>query len=193
MASLGVYARRAVLLAGLLAPKAGSLPGRDFLIEEGKVGNLSVGMRVSTIVKLYPRWAVQGGFVYSEGIPAPVIEIRLTRGQKEPSLTIGLDETKDRRFTIARGIDVLDRRFRTSSGIGPGSTITSLRTAIRDLTIESFEGHTILNSKTRQMSFEVEDDAPLYDKDGRLKLIGEIPGEIPVASVWVYNVAATLR
>jgi hypothetical protein len=180
------YAGGVALLVGVVAARAGSAPSRDFLIEPGKVGNLSVGMRVSAIVKLYPQWAVRGGFVYGEGIASPVIEIRLIRGQKDPSISIALDETTDHRFTIARGIDVLDPRFRTTSGIGPGSTVSNLRTAISDLTIGSLEGNTILNSKVMQMSFEIQDDALLYDEDGQFKLIVDIPGKIPVVSVWVY-------
>jgi hypothetical protein len=195
MPSLGGYASGVLILAGLFSVggRGGDAPKGDFLIEAGKVGSLFVGMRASDIVRLYPRWAINGGFVYGEGIAAPVIEIRLARGQKRPSLSIGLDETTDHRFTIARGIEVFDRRFRTKSGIGPGSMISEVSAAFGDLTIESFEGQTILNSKGMQMSFEIEDDASPYDKDGQFRRIGDIRGRIPVTSVWVYHIPAPPR
>jgi len=175
------------VLVGLLSSQAASPPGREFRIEAGRVGNLLVGMRASTVMKLYPSWAIQGAFVYGEGIAAPVLEVRLARDQKKPSLSIGLGETSDHRFTIVRGIDVLDPRFRTATGIGPGSPISDLRAAFRDLSIESFEDHTILNSKAMHMSFEIEYDSSLYEKDGQFKPIGALPADIPVISVWVYN------
>jgi hypothetical protein len=193
MASVGVYARGILLFAGLLAAEPGSIPSHDFLIEAGKVGNLTVGMRASEIVRLYPRWAINGAFAYPEGIAAPVIEIRLARGQKKPSLSIGVEETTDHRFTIVRGIEVLDRRFQTKSGIGLGSTISDLSSAFGDLTIESFEGQTILKSKRMQMSFEIEDNESLYDKDGQMKRIGDIPGKLTVVSIWVYQTSAVSR
>jgi hypothetical protein len=44
-----------------------------------------------------------------------------------------------------------------------------------------------------QMSFEIEDNESLYDKDGQMKRIGDIPGKLPVVSVWVYHTATMSR
>ena len=184
---------RSIRLAGIVAlfvVLVGSGAGAgtdDFLIQRGKVGRLSVGMLVTDIWKFYPRASIKGGFLYSEGIPGPVIEIRLPSGQKKPSLIVGLDETKDHRNTVVRGIDARDARFKTVMGIGPGSTIRSVRSVVGALTIESFEGGTILHSDELRMSFSLDsDEKGLYDSGGDLKAVAELPGEIQIQSVWVY-------
>jgi hypothetical protein len=139
----GGFSGKLALFAAFLAGSAvDATPTDDFRVQRSQVGKLSVGMLVSDVWKFYPRGMIKGGFMYPEGIPIPVIEIRLSRSQKEPSLEVGLAETKDHIHTIAKGINVLDRRFKTATGIGPGSTIALLRRVVHGLTIETFEQDT---------------------------------------------------
>jgi hypothetical protein len=155
----------------------------ELLLQRGKVGKLSVGMVVSDIWKLFPQDLLKGGFEYpEEGIPTPVIEIRLSRGQTEPSLTVWLGETGDHRRTIASGFKVRDRRFTTAAGIGPGMTIARLRNTVSGLTISSFEADTYLNSEDLRMSFNL--DVEAFESDlmnGTVfKPVPELPGDIPI-------------
>ncbi len=176
------------LLAAFLLSGTGSAANDELLLQRGKVGNLSVGMVVSDIWKLFPRDLLKGGFEYPEGIPTPVVEIRLSRGQAEASITVWLGETEDHRRTIASGFKVCDRRFKTAAGIGPGMTITQLRNTLSGLTISSFDADTYLNSEDLRMSFNL--DVEAFDSElmngTDFKPVPELPGEIPIQSIWVY-------
>lgn len=164
------------------------MPADGLLLQRGKVGRLSVGMLVSDIWKLFPRELLEGGFEYPEGIPTPVVAIRLSRDQREPSITVWLGETEDHRHTIARGFKVWDRRFTTAAGIGPETTIARLRNTVSGLTISSFEADTYLNSENLRMSFNLHVGAfgrELMNGAG-FKPVSELPGDIPIESVWIY-------
>jgi hypothetical protein len=80
---------------------------------------------------------------------------------------------------------VFDQRFRTRSGIGPESTVGELRTAIRDLRVETIDDHVLLNSKSMQMTFDI-DGSSVYDEEGKLRMIIDFPAATPVISVRVY-------
>lgn len=179
-----------LLLAGFSCGRVGAaVPNGDLLIQRERVGKLSVGMLAADVWKCYPRGEIRGGFVFPEGMAQPVVEIRLSPGQKEPSLVLTLDETRDHRHTVVKTIGVFDQRFRIKSGIGPGSTIARVRGGIEDLTIESFEGVTSLASQKLMMSFVLDlndaADQSLYDSNGEFKPVSALSGEIRIQSVWV--------
>lgn len=166
-------------------------PSPDFLIQPGRVGKLSMGMLITDIWKYYPKELIARGFVYPEGIPKPVIEIRILRGQKEPSICVRLDESADKRHTIAGSIQVLDPRFKTAQGVGPGSSLADVRKVIPDLESGSFEGVTAVHSDRFGLSFilavDVTSDYLYESPSGALKSAGKLPGNIRVGSVLVYR------
>jgi hypothetical protein len=184
--SRGLSAKVMIPVALLVAATCSAAQSDSLLVSPGKVGPLVVGMNAVDVWKVFPRRLIRGGFAYPEGIPTPVLEIRMSGDQKGPSLILNLDETADHRHTTIRSIGVLDVRFKMASGIGPGSLVGILRSFVAGLVLMNFEADTFLSSENLHMSFDVDGDDPrLWNAAGDFKSMSDLPAEIKVTSIWV--------
>ena len=98
-------------------------PGADsFLLDRGRAGRFVVGMSVDEVVRAVGLENVRLVATFPEGLFQPELQIRLPGYMKGPALSGPIREFPCKEFALW-GISVDDPRFRTSDGLGPGSTL----------------------------------------------------------------------
>jgi len=106
-------------------------------------------MKEADIYNIYPREITKKVDLQLEGMPTPAIQVFLTKGQTTPSLVIRLDGPRPG----VSGIEVRDARFKTSDGIGVGSSLGQLRKRKKKLFITDGEGAIVAVADDLGMSF----------------------------------------
>jgi hypothetical protein len=101
-------------------------PANQFLIAEGKVGPIEIGMPVDDVLQVYGRERVRLVDLNREGFFTPAIEITVPGSRVRASLIADISQTPCRVFAVTR-ISVRDSRFRTADGFGVGSTLAELQ------------------------------------------------------------------
>jgi len=97
----------------------------SFLVAPGVAGPFRNGMTVNDALAIAGSGRSKLVDLMSEGDFTPALEIRLDPEQKEPTLLASIWWTCSR-FSIY-GISIRDSRYRTSEGLGVGSTLGELR------------------------------------------------------------------
>jgi hypothetical protein len=98
-------------------------PGDDsFLLDRGRAGRFVLGMSVDEVVRAVGLENVRLVATFPEGLFQPELQITLPGYTKGPALSGPIREFPCREFALW-GISVDDPRFRTSDGLGPGSTL----------------------------------------------------------------------
>jgi hypothetical protein len=92
---------------------------KDFLITGQSLGRVKLGMRGEDIKKLYPAYEVKEVDLLLEGMAAPAIEVLLNNA------VVFVAELQDN--GIVYRISTRDKRFKTPTGIGVGSTFGDTR------------------------------------------------------------------
>jgi hypothetical protein len=112
-------------VAGLSVLRA-QAPANEFLISEGKVGRVDVGMPVDEVLQLYGRERVRIVDLNKEGQFSPAIEIDVPGSSVRAAMLADIREFPCRTFSVS-AISVRDPRFRTADGFGVGSTLAELQ------------------------------------------------------------------
>ncbi len=140
------------LFAVALNPATVQAQGTNLVLAPGRAGMLELGATVDEIYRLVGRERVRLVDVSAEGHFTPAIEIRLPGAKVAPSIVARIREVPCLEFAID-GISVLDPRFRTSEGIGAGSTVGELRHPY-DVRFSREERHSVIVPSLK-MSFAV--------------------------------------
>ena len=113
-----------ILILFLISPFAYAEEAKEFIINEDSVGGIKIGDSIDSIYTVYPEDKIRLENLkgYAEGQFCPGLEI--LNDKNEPSLDV-LITWKD--GWIIESIYVLDKRYKTKAGVGPGSTIGDLR------------------------------------------------------------------
>jgi hypothetical protein len=107
------------------APAAQTAPP-DVLLSMGKAGPIEVGMPVDDLYRAVGRSRVRLVDLFREGMFDPALEIRLAGASGPPSIVAPFREWPCLVASV-QGIFVHDPKFRTSEGLGVGSTLGQLR------------------------------------------------------------------
>lgn len=127
--AVGVVCRIVVLLTATLSvPSAFQQRSDEFLLAPGRAGRIEAGTSVDEIYQMFGRSNVSLVAEFPEGMFQPVLQIALPGASVKPAISIPIREWPCGEFS-PWGINVLDRRFRTSDGFGVGSLAGDLRRA----------------------------------------------------------------
>ena len=105
---------------------AGSQPAGEFTLATGYAGTIGVGTSVDHLYQQFGQQAVSPGEEFFAGRTYPVL--RAYAGQeKAPALTVYFALNKQTEDKIITAIRVFDDRYKTTQGIGVGTTLGELR------------------------------------------------------------------
>jgi hypothetical protein len=160
--------------------------GQDsFLLSKNKAGGIEIGMTIDALHTKYEPRLTKLTAQYPEGMFSPLLEIYLNGKLQnvEPSITVAIDKEN---AWIVGGIRVKDKRFKTSKGIGIGSTLGEIRKTYKVSWIDFGEGSLFANVEDLGISFEI-DFSKLSDEWYRTRNQSLIPDSARVVSINVYN------
>lgn len=100
-------------------------PDPAFLVEFGRAGAFTVDMTVDDALAIVGRENTKLSADYAEGMFGPQIEIRLPGFAKGPAITAPIGNMCG--YPSLAGLMVFDPRYKTSHGIGVGSTLADIR------------------------------------------------------------------
>ncbi|HUJ17135.1 MAG TPA: hypothetical protein VL197_04005 [Nitrospirota bacterium] len=122
-------------------------------IEEGKVGDIAIGMNISSLMKKYPA-GFNKTFIQSEGDQEPAYIYRFNNGK---SIILEVNEEKGRKDTnVIWLISVDDPYFKTNKGIGVGNTFTEVKKAYPNAAFSATQEESIgLNENGLWFSFDI--------------------------------------
>jgi len=120
----------AIVILVLLVPALWSAKtqenGDNFLLQNRQAGKLKIGMTVDELNTIYRLFTKRLVDIDREGFFTPAIEVYLQKvDSKNPSIVA---EFRGNLHQICQ-IQVIDKRFKTTKGIGVGSTLGDLRKA----------------------------------------------------------------
>jgi hypothetical protein len=172
--------RTAVALVAILAPGLHAAtnphmtfqPAPEFLLVPGKAGNLELGQKVDDVYARFGRDRVRLVDLFLEGMFTPALQIHPPDAGAEPSLIAPIREWPCASFSVY-GISVRDNRYRTSDGIGVGSTLRDIQLKY-EATIGWGEGDRIAHVPVIGMTFVMDDSSGATDS-WRVKSVWLIP------------------
>lgn len=150
---IGIFALIATIL---VAPPLLKSQDKNFELSKGKAGAIQIGTSVDELYQKVGKENTKLVDAYSEGYFSPVIEIRL--GQKDdakPALIAQVMAT----FVIG-SLTVNDPRYKTSLGIGVGSTLGEIRRWYKVDWIAFGEGPLFARVEEVGMSFALDYSTP---------------------------------
>lgn len=141
-----------LLFPVLLSAEEKSKSDNDFLLSKHKAGSIEVGMPIGALYAVYDRELTRLIDLYLEGMFSPALEIYLKgKGKKKkPSMIVEIGCGED--WIITR-INVYDKKFKTSKGIGVGSTLGDIRKSYKVDSIGFGEGPLFVLVEEMEMSF----------------------------------------
>jgi hypothetical protein len=174
-----------VLLSLILALLSGGVPGQTRAsplppLERFHVGVVAVGASAEDVYEDFAPW------------DRHLVDLGL-EGQLSPALEFTFPVANQRRVVVAElgcrsglvisRIQVRDPAFRTSKGIGVGSTVGELRGAYRLGAVLSGEGHVVIRVEELSASFEVDQQVPGGGEFWRLRTAESIPDSVTIISI----------
>jgi hypothetical protein len=111
---------------GAVGQRQATAPGEQFLLARGRAGYLELGQSGDDVYGRFGRENVRLVDTFAEGTFTPALEVRLDDRAARPALVARLEGEPCGRITVW-GISVYDGRFRTSDGLGVGSTLGDIR------------------------------------------------------------------
>jgi hypothetical protein len=124
---------RSAAVISLVVQGTQALPQNSFVLDRGRAGQFELGMTVDEVYKVAGRENVRAATSHRGAESRPALEIRIPGSRAAAALTLSLD-----RICLplaAWGIEVHDPRFRTSNGLGVGSTLRELRRVYRSVNV----------------------------------------------------------
>ena len=132
---------------------------QNFLLSKNTVGPTKTGSSVDALFRRYGRDAIQLVDLRLEGSFTPALQVYINGKQRDdPAFVAEFEWSRQVGWGIYR-IEVLDLRFKTSRGIGIGSTLGELRLHYKIEFIASGEGSTFAFVPELGMSFSLDIDA----------------------------------
>ena len=131
-------------------------PADSLGIREGRVGRVVMGVSIDSLYRTVGKQRTRLIDRFREGLFDPAIEIRLGAPSAEPTMVVEV-ATSPCGPVVGR-IEVLDPRFRTTSGLHVGSTLADVRRQHR-VRISNEEGLRA-RSADLPMTFELDGDRP---------------------------------
>lgn len=140
------------LLALFVALQTPAAP-QSFVVERGRVGQVSIGMAAESI---FDEFGDRAKLVdlRLEGHPSPAIEIKLFGSQLVASIIAEIAPVKNQ--LVVTRIHVIDPSLRTKDGIGVGSTYRELRARYHIAWVGSGEGGLFARVEKLAISFELD-------------------------------------
>jgi hypothetical protein len=142
-----------------LGPEQGA-----FLLERNRAGPVEIGEPIDDLYREIGRENVRLRDEFREGLFTPILEISVLHSDSTAALVADIRELPCPMFSVW-DISVRDKRFRTSGGIGIGSTLGEVRRAYRTLPI-SGEGAQGVVADEVHMTFGIE--GSLSDETSRV-------------------------
>jgi hypothetical protein len=129
----------------------GQAADENYLLSKHKAGDLSIGMAVDDVFRAYDRDRVKLVDLNLEGGFSPALEIYIDGSQGDkPSMKAEIT-LKD--WWVIWRISVLDKRFKTTDGIGIGSTLGDIRSLYTGLRGGTGEGSVSVYVRELEMGF----------------------------------------
>jgi hypothetical protein len=124
---------RSAAVVSLVVQGTQAPPKSSFVVERGRAGQFEIGMTVDEVYKVAGRDNVRAVASHRGAESRPALEIRIPGFRPTAALTVSLDRICGP--LAAWGIEVHDPRFRTSDGLGVGSTLGELRRLYRSANV----------------------------------------------------------
>jgi hypothetical protein len=169
MTTQKVVTTLAPILLLLLLPGFGKGQEKSFDLSKGKAGRLEIGMTIDDLYQSVGKQNTKLVDAYSEGYFSPIIEIYPVQGPAEkPALraeVVGKCPASNEKATInytfvVGRISVNDPQFKTSLGIGVGSTLGEIRQRYKVDWITFGEGPLVARVEDVGMSFALDYASP---------------------------------
>lgn len=142
----------------------------EFLLQQGKVGPVELGQTVDQLYARFGRDNIRLVDLFLEGMFSPAVQIHVPGSEAEPAIIARIREWPCAEFSIW-GITVRDGRFRTSDGLGVGSTLGDLQKTYK-AEVGWGEGTRVAHVAALGITFMLDDSAGA-------------PDMWPVKAVWV--------
>ena len=173
-----MIARVAIMLAVALVGQVAttSVPP----IERHRVGLVELGTAAQKVYDAFPaerRDLVDLGY---EGMLSPALLLRFPGTKQRDGVVAELDGG---RGLIVWRIEIRDPAFKTSKGIGVGSTVRELRGAYRLDSVVSGEGSVAIRVEELSASFVLDQSGPGGGQLSQLRLPSAVPDSTKVKSV----------
>jgi hypothetical protein len=140
----------AAVLALATLPQPRQVIPKEFLLSPGRAGQFEIGEPFDEVYQTVGKDNTTLIDTFKEGLFSPALEMRLPSAPTSPSIIADIREFPCPGFAIW-GMEIRDPRFRTSEGLGVGSTVADLRRAYSTESSRAEGEHVIVRSI--QLSF----------------------------------------
>ena len=124
---------RSAASVSLVVPGTQAPSKSPFVLERGRAGQFEIGMTVDEVYTVAGRENVRAVASHRGAESRPALEIRIPGFTAAAALKVSLDRICGP--LAAWGIEVHDPRFRTSNGLGVGSTLRDVRRLYRSASV----------------------------------------------------------
>lgn len=156
---------------------------REFAVAPGQAGEVKLGMTAEGIRSAYAGSRVLTDEIYTAGVKHPVFTIYLNN-QTSPALSVNIGNTAEK---TATSIEILDGTFKTTQGIGVGSTLGDLRRRYTVANITYEDGSFWATVPDAKLRFEIKLTAEVAGTDWLNGAnTAQLPDNLPIQRIILY-------